>query len=348
MEGKSDILKTLQVFNDIECYAVKYPTSTLQWLNRMWTIKPFIKIMNIYGINNINSIIAMDYEVIALYRLKKYCEKNGIHLIADSVEWYEKSRLRFPMNIAKNVDTKLRMEYLYPKIKNMICISKFLFNTYKDKIVNIAEIPVTIDKNDEKWSKLQEYIPNKVLTIGYAGNPGNEMEKERIDWLIRAVCELNQQGKECIVIVAGFNKEIIENFAPDLMEYPSYKTNVLYEGVISHIECLDMIAACDFSAIVREDKRVTKAGFPTKLSESLGCGTPVIVTPSGNITDYIKDGINGFVTDSFGIEPLKAAIEKAMLLSHDKLSEMHYITKKNNPLAYDKFNEVLKSLMKFK
>lgn len=126
IDKKTTILDSYKNYNGIDCYAVKYPKSVKEWINRMTTIKPFLEVIDKYGIGNIHSIIAMDYEVIALYRLKKYCQKNNIKLIADSVEWYGKSRLKFPMNIVKDLDTKIRMEYLYLKLDYMICISRYL------------------------------------------------------------------------------------------------------------------------------------------------------------------------------------------------------------------------------
>ena len=36
-------------------------------------------------------------------------------------------------------------------------------------------------------------------------------------------------------------------------------------------------------------------GFGMVLAESLSCGTPVISTHSGGVTDIVKDGVNGFL-----------------------------------------------------
>ena len=141
----------------------------------------------------------------------------------------------------------------------------------------------TIDKSELKWNLLPSYKANDVFTIGYAGFPGHKMEKERIDWLVRAVCDLNEDGKPCRLLIAGCDRKIVEDFDPTIVNYSSYTHSVQYLGYLGHQDCLRMLASCDFSAIVREDKRVTKAGFPTKLSESLGCGTPVISTPFSNI-----------------------------------------------------------------
>ncbi|MPM13905.1 hypothetical protein SDC9_60265 [bioreactor metagenome] len=337
------VLETLENYSGIDCYAVKYPVSIKEWLDRMITIKPFIDVVHRYGKENIHSIIAMDYEVIALYRLRKYCDRNNIRLIADSVEWYGKSKLKFPINIVKDLDTAFRMKYVYPKLDYMICISHYLYQYYLDKIPNIVEIPGTVDECDLKWSKIKKYTGNDILTIGYAGHPGFNCEKERLDWLIKAICELNQEGIACKLLIAGFDKSIIEDYLPDLKKHRFYSSSIKYYGKLSHLDCLNMIATCDFSAIIREDKRVTRAGFPTKLSESFGCKTPVITTPSSNISDFIEAGRNGLITKDFSYDSLKQVLFQAYNISLGEKLEMH--KKLVNPLVYRIFNKKLANLL---
>lgn len=343
--SKDTILKTQKEYDNIKCYSVKYPKTIPEWLCRMTTIKPFIEVMKVYGIENIHSIIAMDYEVIALYRLKKLCKRNDIKLVADSVEWYGKSSLPFPMNIVKNIDTKLRMEYFYPKLEYMICISSFLKKHFEKKVTNIVEIPGTINRNNPKWKQVNEYEGNNIFTIGYAGNPGLKFDKERIDWLIEAVIELNKESLACKLVLAGFNESIIKNQRPDLYNNINYKLNIKHMGTISHVECLNMIALCDFSVIIRDDNRVTRAGFPTKFSESFGCGTPVITTPTSNVADYIIEGETGILCCDFSMKSVKESIVKAMNISKKTLFEIHKSLKINKILDYSVFTLVLKDLL---
>ena len=328
------ILETKFECKGFECFCVPQPQNLSQWFHHSISIKEFSTVVDYYGQERIFAIVAMEYEAIPLWRLAIYCKKRGIHLIADAEEWYEKSNLSFPMNIAKNFDTNLRMKFVYPKkIKNMICISRFFENHYRNIVKNIVYVPGTIDKSEEKWKQLEEYKPNDVFTIGYAGHPGLKFEKERLDLLIRTVVELNQEGHKCYLRIAGLDKGFIEERLPNVL----MDNSIEFLGKIPHIDCLNMIATSDFSAIIREDKRVTKAGFPTKFSECLGCGTPILATNSSNIFEYVKDGENGIYCESYNIKALKKAILKAMNLSYDELINMHRLIKNNNPLEYYKF-----------
>lgn len=338
----TNILKTKKRYQGIECYAIPYPKTIKQWIKRMTSVKEFYKIINYYGKENIHSIIAIDYEILALYRLKKFCKDNEIFLIADNMEWYEKSTLPFPQNIVKDMDTFLRMKKFYPKLKNKICISRYLYNYYSSMTpqFNTVLIPVTVDVEEDKWKVLPRYEPSDYIKIVYAGNPGDYCIKERLDWLIQAVCEINMLGAKCQLTIIGVEQKKFELQYPQLVNHSEYH-NIIYLGKRSHKECLEIISNSDFFTIIREDRLVTRAGFPTKLSEGLACGTPVLTTPSSNIPEYVIDGENGFITESFSYESLKKVLLRATKISSTDLEKMRKNCKDNNELDYRKFNEAL-------
>lgn len=202
------VLKTKSYCKGFEIFSVSQPKSIPQWFHHTVSVKEFKEVVNYYGYERIYAIVAMEYEAIPLWKLSGFCKKRGIRLIADAEEWYEKSNLRFPMNIAKDFDTNLRMKYVYPKkIDSMICISRFFEEHYKNIVKHIVYVPGTIDKNEEKWQKVNKYKPNNVFTIGYAGHPGVKFEKERLDLLVGAVLELNSEGKKCRLKIAGLDRK---------------------------------------------------------------------------------------------------------------------------------------------
>lgn len=334
----TDLLSSYCEYNGIATYSMKYPYTNSEWLRRFYDISSIVTVIEKYGANNIDSLIIMDYMAPALWRVMKYCSKRNIRVVIDTVDWFSKSLYKFPKNIIKDIDTKIRMKYLHNKTKYMITISEYLFNYYKDTVPNISLIPATINMRDEKWSKVQKYTGNEIRTFGYAGDPGKRFQKERLDWMIKVINELNQEGKRCRLKIAGINKEDLIGFS-DLLSLPYVSENVEFLGKISHGDSLDMIASCDFSVIIRENILLNKAGFPTKLSESFGCGTPVIATPSGDVGKYINNEFNGFLTTSFTYESLKELIEKVMDIDKEVLFTMHDKTRKENPLRYQNYTD---------
>lgn len=340
-----DILNTYSNHQGFDTYSMLYPKTSFEWTKRLYSIKQIIQVINKYGAENIHSIVVMDYMSIALYRLMKYCSKNDIRIVIDTVDWFNKSEYKFPKNKVKDLDTIIRMKYLHNKTNYMIAISQYLYDYYKNQVNNLVMVPGTVDINDEKWSSIKKYSGNEILTLGYAGNPGEKFERERLDWLIKIVTELNSHEKKCKLIMAGVHKHTTIKNKPELYNLIKNDENIIFLGNIPHKDCLDMIATSDFSVIIRENTLVNKAGFPTKLSESFACGTPVISTATSNISDYLKDGINGFLVKDFTYDALKRTIEAILKMDKNRICIMHNLTKKTNELNYKKYNSNIKLLL---
>ncbi|MHC1718115.1 MAG: glycosyltransferase [Acidaminococcaceae bacterium] len=328
---------------DIEMMALPYPRSLAQWYTYLFSCKREAGL--IQKTSNVSAVICYNYPAVKLYKLNKFCMYNDIPLIADVTEWYPPSDKTFPLNLAKDFDTNLRMKLIQPRLNNIICISDFLYHYYKSKVANCVFIPGTVDKKDKKWCDLPKYASNIIFTLGYAGNPGPKCEKERIDLLILAVCQLNAEGLACHLKIAGVDKSKFELAYPKLKENEYYKECIHYLGVLPHEECIRLIRTVDYFVIVRRDNIATKAGFPTKLSESFACGTPVIATPSGNISDFVIDGENGFVTKDFSYKSLINTIKKAIIITNNKTKNMHKVLSENNVLEYTKYTDTLSNFI---
>lgn len=307
---------------DVDCYTVSAPKNALQWLYRMTAIRPFLTVARHYGVNRIFAVVAMDYEIIALVRLGHWCKKHDIVLICDNVEWYEKSVLPFPARLIKNLDTNLRMNWYYPHAQAMITISRFLFDKYKGYGFPVVEVPSNVDKSDPKWAHLSFWHSRKERVIAYAGNPGKHCSKERVDLLITAVCMLYSENLPCRLRLAGFDQSTFEADYPDLKNLPGYG-RIEYIGKIKHRQCIALLNDSDFSAVIRDDRQSTRAGFPTKLAESIASGTPVIATPSSNITDYLHEGKTCMMTKDFSLQAIKSALRKALEIPDATLQRMH-------------------------
>ena len=67
---------------------------------------------------------------------------------------------------------------------------------------------------------------------------------------------------------------------------------------------------------------MNKAGFPTKYVETVSSGTLPITNLSSNLSEYISDGINGFIVRSLSHEDIKVTVRDAINTSRDKISGM--------------------------
>jgi len=79
----------------------------------------------------------------------------------------------------------------------------------------------------------------------------------------------------------------------------------------------------DFTVLLRSPEiRYAKAGFPTKVAESLASATPVILNLSSDLGLYIKDMREGIIVNDCSPEAMCKAFKKALSLDSDQKAEM--------------------------
>ncbi len=342
--NNKNILDTEVRQNNTLIYSMPYPNTYFEWLEMLWSIKGLKEVVNYIGSNNVQAIIAMDYFSPALLRIIRFCNQNSIRFIVDTVDWFMHSNYSFPRKIIKDLDTKIRMTYIYKHVIYMIAISDFLAGYYNGNVKNIVQVPGVIAPHFiEKWGG-DKYKKNRLLTLIFAGDPGKKCEKEKIDWLMKIVCKINAKVVKIKFVVVGIDKKTLLHNRPDLALLPRFDDSVECLGKISHMECLKLINLADFSVIIREDTLLSKAGFPTKLAESYACGTPVLVTPTSNICDFIPDKY-GIVSKDCTYTSLKNAVQQLLNLSALEIGSMHETIKKCNLLNCDGYVETLRKIL---
>ncbi|KRE57658.1 glycosyltransferase [Paenibacillus sp. Soil750] len=310
LEKKLEIsnVKNIQGF---DCWSRKFPQSKIEWLKYLVSINYIKEIAKKY--NNIKAVICYNYQVGALLKLKKYCNKNNIKLISDCTEWYEDKRL------VKKIDTNIRMKYINKKIDGIICISSYLSNYYKDSIETII-IPPLIDIEEKKWELQHSKNISNTINFIYSGTPGKH--KDKLNLVVEALSNLGTKFSFTFKII-GITKQQYLNY------YPEHKAiivrlenSVLFLGKVTHIESIEYVQNADFVIFIREDKRVNNAGFPTKFVESITCGTPVITTKTSDLFKYLIEGENGFFLNINNKEQIQSLLRKVIGMNNNEVMEM--------------------------
>jgi len=275
---------------EFDAWSIPYPNSISSWIKyvtKIDSIRHLIKSKNL----DPDIIIIYNFPAIASSKLIKYCKKNKIKLIADITEWYG-HRIRNLLGLIKYIDSELRMRYYNKNLDGIICISKYLYEYYKDTVKNTILLPPLVDLTDEKWNV--DIIPKKdKKVIVYAGSPGG---KDKINLLIDAMLEIENISQLVEFRVIGITK--IEFFSR-YNYYSAAQINAisgfsLFLGRLPHREVIKEVTNAAFSAFLRENNKTNNAGFPTKFVESISCGTPVLTNKTSNIEDYLIEGKNGY------------------------------------------------------
>lgn len=248
-----------------------------------------------------NILIAYDFPAVALKKLMKYCKQNDIKCICDVSEWYTNSNKNPLFRLIRAYDSYLRMNVLHKKADGLFVISKYLQNYYSGQ--KIVLLPPLVDCADKKWdvSHIDKSKHPKIELI-YAGWPSKTKE-----CLNLVVSEASRLSDTVALNIYGIDEA---KYRSIYAYYDILSENVVFHGRVSHTETVEAVKNADYSIIVRESCRKNNAGFPSKLVESISCGTPVLVTDISNVRDYIGNGKNGFI---ISVENLEQGVKNAIL-----------------------------------
>ena len=262
-------------------------------------------------------VIAYNYPAFALNRILGFCKKNGIKCISDVTEWYEPNGNLIHKAI-KLVDVEFRMKHVLFNMDGIIAISRFLDEIYKTRVPTIL-IPPTIDCSDEKWQVIADKTADRT-TFVYAGSPS--ARKEKLDMIVDAVQETAKHYPVQLNVIGINEQQFAEMYSRQKTEYDS----VRFYGRVDHKKVIELVTNADWAVIIRENTRMVKAGFPTKLVESISCGTPVIVNPFSNICDYLDDSNSLIVREASTIEDtINKACEIRLLPKKDQFDYRCYL-----------------------
>lgn len=278
---------------DFDCYEQERPKQ-FAYLTSIDRFKKTIKE------KEITAVIAYNHPAIALDKLRKYCKKNNVKCYADATEWYV-AQGNPVFRLIKNFDSNYRMKTVHRKLDGVIAISSYLYEFYKNQVVTI-QIPPLVDIEEEKWSESIDGKDTACCKFVFAGSPS--AQKERLDLIIAAVEQASKEHKVYLDVV-GITDEQFE-----AIYGTRYEGDVVtFHGRVSHDEALNFVKSADWSIVIRDNNLVVKAGFPTKVPESISAGTPIIANRFSNISDYLDES-NSILIDE--ISELYDAITKAV------------------------------------
>lgn len=306
----NDILNTKKDIQGFNCWSAPYPKSYGQWFNYLSSINSIIKVLSQYS--DVKAVICYNYQAVALMKLKKFCSKNNIKVLADCTEWYSTKGANILFKIIKNLDSFLRMRIIQKKLNGLIVISRYLEKFYRN-CSNVICIPPLVDLSEKKW-EIEEvlgvnYIDDKIVIV-YAGSPGKN--KDKINIIIEVLYELSNIYSFEFYVVGVSKKEYLDNYRKHNEILNKLNGHVKFLGRLNHFESIRYIKMADYTMFIRDVNRTNNAGFPTKFVESISCGTPTITTKTSDLEEYLVDGENGYFIDTEKKEEIITNLKKIL------------------------------------
>lgn len=178
-------------------------------------------------------------------------------------------------------------------------------------ILNGRDIPEKIEISDTIRKEIKSYkFTDKTKIIVQLAHVGYQ---KRQDVMAKVVKRLVEEGYDLCVLMIGAHDE------PSMVEYINSLScdRIHMLGVKSNP--LEYLSVADAFGLTSSYE-----GLPISLIEAMGIGIIPICTPVGGIKDIIKNGINGFMSETIKAEDYYVALKRYLMLTDKEISEMKY------------------------
>lgn len=248
----------------------------------------------------VDVIISYNTPAPLLARLLMLGRRHKISIVAQCTEWYANRPLLAAARggFVKELDTALRMRLLQRRCDGLLLSSQYLADYYNGgppclvvPTLSALSRPDTAD------------APHEVPRVVYAGIPFDLRKqvtkpsqlKDRLDIALKLFSEMQRAGVRFAFDVYGLTSEQYLHGLPEHRELvEALDPSVTFHGRAPADTIAQVVANADYSLLIRDPNRVTLAGFPTKFTESVNCGTPAIVTVVGELAEYLEEGVTGY------------------------------------------------------
>ena len=261
----------------------------------------------------------------AIKTIKKYCFSNNVKLIFDVVESQVISQQSFNSLFTYYLPQKYINSIAIDKHCSVISISTYLDEVYVKKGVSSIVIPFVSDtRNTPDCSKIVNELKvfNNARYILYAGNPFNK--RDLLSPLFSAIQQLEVSERSKIrVIIAGVEcDQLLKREGISKDDLLSTTENILILGRVPHHVIESLYRICDFSILIKPlKKKFSKAGFPTKVSESMAHGVPSICNISSDLQKYLTDQ-NSIIINGDKTKDVCDTLKKVICLNKNELISM--------------------------
>lgn len=216
------------------------------------------------------------------------------------LRYYEDGKFRKMLG-----DFKLKTESALAD--GILCISRFLIDFYTERGFPLHRLMLVPSTVDPQRYNVKTERPFRFPYIGYFGMLS--FNRDNVDLLVEAFARIAPKYPKMRLVLGGpeYGNErtgiirLAENLGvPDRIKLLDY---------MPREEILKYIVNSDVLVMVRANNLKSQASFPSKLTEYLATGRPVISVNVGEISDYLADGVNAYIVEPGNTDQLAEKID---------------------------------------
>lgn len=259
-----------------------------------------------------DALMVLGIPIPAILMCERLSKSKGCELYTDRTEWYSPSEFALGYFSPQYIQNDLLVKKVINKKWKVIAISKYLQNFYEKKGIRTVRIPAIMDTHE---FMVKETPKSPKTIVLYAGSPA---KKDSLAMMIESLKLLDTAVIQQIEFrVIGVTKDKMSETVRDIPK------QVVFHGRVPRERVLEELRVADFATLLRDpSERFTKAGFPSKVAESLSSSTPMITNLTSDLGDYLIDGKNAIIVEDYSREAFAKAILRATTSDKKERKEM--------------------------
>ena len=269
----------------------------------------------------------------SFWLIKWWCLMNKIVFVCDVVEWYSPEQFKngkfSPNYIEKDFMNRIVVDHRC----RVIAISRYLEQYFASKGCPTVRIPIIFSQKNVYTSKPCDIEKRSFI---YAGS---HLKMDNIPLILRSLLLLSEEERKKISFhIFGMTNELIDSEMGEPITAKLGGSLKVY-GRRPNSEVLECYQKADFCVMFRNPVlRVNRAGFPSKVIESMLMGVPVFCNISSDLGDFLKDGDNAVVT-SLSAETIAEGFRKILAMTYDEVCSMKDAAKQSveNHFSYKNY-----------
>lgn len=205
----------------------------------------------------------------------------------------------------------INLNLLIPRFDGLFVINHVLeeyFRKYAGANQPIEIINMIVDPSRFKQSAQKRILNYSYIT--YCGTLNDK--KDGVDILLKAYIQVLSRGEIPgslkLVLIGEYEENSFRESLMQLIENSGYSDNIVFTGKVSRDDMPGYLCHAEALLLARPNSKQAEGGFPTKLGEYLATGKPVILTNTGEVGYFLKDGINAFIAEPGSIESFASKI----------------------------------------
>lgn len=158
------------------------------------------------------------------------------------------------------------------------------------------------------------------INIGYIG-----MDIAELKTLNPFISAINDDKLRKHIKFHTFGKYLPE----DVIKQNKLEDIIIEHGWLDYLTSVEELNIIDLFVLIKEDSKTSRAGWPNKLGDFLACGRPVLITPYGDLIEFVKQNSEGFITTTYDMSAIYSCLQDILNNKFDFI----YMGQRNRCLA---------------